>query len=333
MLSLINRRRALATVQKRKILWLTWENQIRNRSISAALGVPLFEVISSRSRMVRYVSCMIRTIVILWRERPSIVICQNPSLALTIFLLGLRKTFNFKVAIDAHFGGVEAFNGSKVFQRMLDKCNRAADLVIVTNEGHARRIRSLRGKVFVCPDPLPDLSGYRDQAEEIPGKVFFICSFDIDEPFLEVFRAAEILYKERFRIFVSGNYRKAKVTPSDFPEVEFLDFVPEPEFYRHLFSSQVVIDLTDHENCLVCGAYEALEAGKPLVLSRKKALQEYFTGGTVFTANQSEEIATAVRLAHAERSGLADECRKWVSRDRVEMKKRSASLRSTLEGL
>jgi glycosyltransferase involved in cell wall biosynthesis len=323
----------LGNPQGRKIIWLTWEKQIRNRSMSCALGVPLFTMLSARGRWVRYASCISRTLALLCRERPSVVICQNPSLVLTFLLLGLRRFLGFKVAIDAHFGGVEAYNGSKVFQRVLDYCNRTADLVIVTNEGHARRIRSLDGNTFVCPDPLPDLSAHRGQEEKILQKVFFICSFDIDEPFQEVFRAAEALLPEGFRFFASGNYRKAGIAPDDFPHVKLLGFVPEPEFYRHLFSSQVVVDLTDHENCLVCGAYEALEAGKPLVLSKKRALQEYFSGGTVFTSHQATEIAAAVRQAHAERSRLTEECRQWVAQARADMDKRIASLRRILEDL
>jgi glycosyltransferase involved in cell wall biosynthesis len=245
----------------------------------------------------------------------------------------LRPILGIKVAIDAHFGGVEAFNGSRVLQRLLNYCNRIADLVVVSNENHAERIRSLGGRVFVCPDPLPDLSEYRDLGTEISRKVFFICSFDLDEPYREVFRAAELLRPDGFRFFVSGNYRKAGIALGDFPHVDLLGFVPESEYYRHLFSSQVVVDLTVLDNCLVCGAYEALEAGKPLVLSRKTALQGYFTGGTVYTENESGEIATAVRHAHVERIRLADECRQWANRAHAEMKVRLASLGSVLKGL
>jgi glycosyltransferase involved in cell wall biosynthesis len=283
--------------------------------------------------MARYASCISRTVIHLRRKKPSVVVCQNPSVVLSFLLLGLRRILGIKVAIDAHFGGVEAYNGSRAFQRLLNYCNRIADLVVVSNENHAERIRSLGGKVFVCPDPLPNLSEYRDLGKEISRKVFFICSFDIDEPYREVFRAATILRPEGFRFFVSGNYRKAGIALGDFPHVELLGFVPESEYYRHLFSSQVVVDLTDHDNCLVCGAYEALEAGKPLVLSRKKALQNYFTGGTVFTENQSEEIAAAVRHAYIERTRLADECRQWANRSKAEMEVRLASLGGILKGL
>jgi len=324
---------AMSGNEKRKILWMTWEKQVRNRSMSRELGVPLFEILSDRGRLFRYASCISRTVVLLYREKPAVVICQNPSIVLTLLLLSLRSFFGFKLGIDAHFGGIDSSNGSEAPQWVLDYCNRTAELVIVTNESHAQRVRSLGGKAFVCPDPLPDLSDHRGPRVANPHKVFFICSFDIDEPYIEVFHAAEILAQEGFRFFVSGNYRKAGITPDDFPHVELLGFVPEAEFYGHLFSSQVVVDLTDNDDCLVCGAYEALEAGKPLVLSRKKALEEYFTGGTVFTENKAAEIAAAVRVAYAGRSRLEEESRQWAIKAREEVRERIAGIQRALESI
>ena len=47
---------------------------------------------------------------------------------------------------------------------------RASDLVIVTNERHARYVADLGGRTFVCPDPLPDLSGRIDARVSVPAK-------------------------------------------------------------------------------------------------------------------------------------------------------------------
>jgi hypothetical protein len=82
----------------------------------------------------------------------------------------------------------------------------------------------------------------------------------------------------------------------------------------------------DNDDCLVCGAYKALEAGKYLILNRKKALQEYFTHGTVFTENHAQGIAAAVRVAYAQ----AEESRRWVLRTREDMRKRMIELNDVL---
>jgi glycosyltransferase involved in cell wall biosynthesis len=297
------------------------------------LEIPLFEVLSDRNRFLRYVICIGATIAHLWNQKPSVVICQNPSIALTFFLLCIRHFFGFKLGIDAHFGGIDATNGSKAPQCVLDWCNRSADLVIVTNERHSFYVRNLGGKVFICPDPLPDLSRYSDGVVLISKKIFVICSYDVDEPFREVFKAAKELVEEGFCFTVSGKYQKAGISPQEFPYVDLLGFVAEDDFYRQLFSSQVIVDLTDNDDCLVCGAYEALAAYKPLVLSRKIALQSYFTGGTVFTENNASDIANAVRFAFAERERLMEEAYQWVLHSKEEINSRMLELTKILENI
>lgn len=317
----------------KKIIWITWESQIRNKSMTSLLGVPLFEILSGKGRLARYAECIRRTLAVLRDQKPDVVVCQNPSLVLTILLLRLRRVFGFRLVIDAHFGGVESYNNSPALQRVLDACNRSANLVIVTNPAHAQIVSSAGGRAFVCPDPLPDLSKYTDKINEVERKCFFICSYDVDEPYLEAFRAADLLWEEGFRLVVSGDYSKVGIYPSAFPRVSFLGYVPTDEYYRELFSAQVIIDLTEHANCLVCGAYEAMAAGKPLILSKQPSLEEYFGLGTVFAHNEATSIARAVRHAYAHYSQLAGDVAKWTTKARLEGSARIATLSDRLQEL
>lgn len=302
--------------------------------MAAGLECPLFEVLTSKSGVARFAHCIRETVALLRRHRPEIVVCQNPSIVLTLMLLALRWVFGFRVAIDAHFGGVDASNGSKAPQRLLDWCNRTADLVIVTNPAHAEFIQRVGGRAFICPDPLPDLSPYQStQASTTPKKLFLVCSYDPDEPFREVFEAAATLSKEGFRLYASGNYRKAGLSADEFPHVVLLGFVPEQEYYDHLFSADVIIDLTENDNCLVCGAYEALAANKPLVLSDTRALRSYFKRGVVYTKNSAAEIASAVRAAYEERERLAAEARAWTTESRTTMAALLADLKQRLHAI
>jgi len=148
----------------------------------------------------------------------------------------------------------------------------------------------------------------KEQTEKI---VFFICSFDVDEPYLRAFKSAEYLSKEGFSFRVSGNYRKVRIDPSAFPFVEFLGYLPEKEFYANLFRCSVVLDLTENENCLVCGAYEAMAAEKPLVTSDTKCLRNYFSKGTLFTNHNEISIANTINAAYQDRKLLEKEIRYW----------------------
>ena len=83
------------------------------------------------------------------------------------------------------------------------------------------------------------------------------------------------------------------------------------EFYSCLFRSQVVLDITTHENCLLCGAYEAMSACKPLVTSNSQILRTYFNKGTIYTEHDAGKIADAIRKAYETKDLLSQEICVW----------------------
>jgi glycosyltransferase involved in cell wall biosynthesis len=314
-------------------IWVTWENQIRNRSMAAALRVKLYELISPGPRVRRYIIGVLRTLRVMIRERPSTLFVQNPSLVLTVYTLLLRMVFGYKLVIDAHYFGSVAPNGNKLLQKVLNICNRYADMVIVTNSNQFKMIADLGGNPSICQDPLPDLESYARKfpaSGTVDKKVLFICSFDIDEPFFEVFKAFEELTTEGYSLYVSGNYKKQAITPAEFKHVHFLGYVPSVEFYYHLFSSSVVVDLTTYEDCLVCGAYESMVAEKPLVATDTKAIREYFTNGVVYTGIEKEAIAGAVRKAYQDRGKLSSEITHWKAKAVEENRQKVREIRRVL---
>jgi glycosyltransferase involved in cell wall biosynthesis len=297
----------------KKAIWIAWETQIRNVSMSGRLGVELYVLLDKRGRFMRYLSCSRRTVAILWRERPTVVFAQDPSIVLTLLLVAMKRIFKFAFVTDAHFAGVVAPGGGRIFQAALDFANRAADLVIVTNEDHRHQVEAIGGSAMVCEDPLPDVERYLDRGISGDGRkrVFFICSYDVDEPYEATLLAARLLKTEGYDFAVSGNYRKAGIDPGNWPEVEFIGYVSAEEFYTRLATSQVVIDLTNQDNCLLCGAYEAMTLEVPLVTSNTPALRNFFKAGTVFVKHSAEAIAEGVRLAIARRNELRPQIREW----------------------
>lgn len=304
-------------INQNRVIWITWENQLRNRSMASKLNIKLYKIDLPVSRIKRYILGLVKTLLLIRKNNPRAIIAQNPSIVLTIIMVLFRPLWGYRFISDSHFGGVTAYNGSKLFQKALNFCNRMADLVIVTNSEQANYIKSIGGKSFVCEDPLPDISRYINAEAEVKNVesedklVFFICSFDIDEPYAEVFKSADLLAGDKYKICVSGNYKKANIQPEDYPHIYFLGYLPEHLFYEKLFKSHIVVDLTTHENCLLCGAYEAMAAEKPLVTSDKQALRQYFRAGTVFTKHDREQIAHAIMIAFERREVLKMDIREW----------------------
>ncbi len=90
--------------------------------------------------------------------------------------------------------------------------------------------------------------------------------------------------------------------------MELSGFVSEPDYVELLSSARVIVDLTTREDCLVCGAYEALALGRPLVVSDSRALRELLRDGAVFARNEPEDIARAVAEASADEPCWSERC-------------------------
>jgi glycosyltransferase involved in cell wall biosynthesis len=314
-----------------QILWVDWGHNVRSHTLSRRLGVALEEITYDGARLWRYIRSGRRTIAAIHNKRPSVVIATNPSIVLGFLLLFLRKRYGFKLVSDAHHAGVRAFNKGWLLQRMLNFHNARVDLVIVTNEAQAKFISSLGTRAYICQDPLPDVPKVH-KSQVAPGdrSALLICSFTYDEPYEAAFEAFSSLQEGGFTLFVSGNYKKAKTDLSRFPWVRLLGFVPTEDYYGYVRSASVIIDLTTLEDCLVCGAYEALSAGRPLIVSRTAALKEYFGDAAVLTDNTADAIRASVLSAFAHRDELARSTAAWVERNHPYMDQRIAGLRTLL---
>ena len=313
------------------IIWIDWDRHLRSRTLARRLGVELLEICVSGNRIRRYLISVIRTTAAIRKTRPAVVIATNPSLVLALLALVLRSWYGFVLVSDAHYLGVRALRGHSLLQMLLDFYNSKADLVIVTNATHAKYVASQGGRTYICPDPLPDLATPAHRTAAVPPKsVFLVCSFDEDEPYEAAFAAFSRLQERGFAPFVSGNYSRARIDPADFPRVHFLGFVPEEEYYSYLQSCAVIVDLTTLEDCLVCGAYEALAAGKPLVISRTRTLGAYFGSAAVLTDNTADAIVESVELAHSQRHDLAGKVTDWIVTNEVYMSEQISKLRAQL---
>lgn len=281
---------------RKKFAWITWEHQLRNRSMSARLDADFFPIISKRSRVIRYLESGLYTIKIFSRNIKGVVFVQNPSIVLSFLAIISKPIFRYRLIIDAHNSGV--FPTSKL-QFLADFINKRADHVIVTNEGLAKHIREIGGSPIVLPDPLPHISVVEDESSKWKAlngpSVLMICSWAADEPYCEVMAAAAILPEITFYITGSSKGREyscACVIPSN---VVLTGFVSENDYHLLLNNADIIVDLTTREDCLVCGAYEAIAVGKPVVLSNTNALKSYFGDAASYVDNNAASIGNGIK--------------------------------------
>jgi glycosyltransferase involved in cell wall biosynthesis len=296
------------TRASRSTLWITWEHHRRTIELCRALSIDLCELISHRSRALRYVALIVRTVRCLARRRPSLVVVQCPSVVLGLVVAMLKPFLRFTLVADLHNEAVKPYSiSSRLYQLVLAFIHRTADLCIVSNAHLAPIVEAAGGRTFVLPDKLPDLQPRPTVTPNSTRTVVFVCTYARDEPFREVIEAARLL-DPSVTVMVTGDHRRVDaLRPPD--NVYLTGFVSERDYVALLRIADAIVDLTSIEDCLVCGAYEAVALGKPLVTSDTAALREYFHRGTVYTKHDRRSLAAAMTDALANSDRLTVEMR------------------------
>jgi len=289
----------------RNAVWITWEVQIRNRSMAKALDIPLFEILSNKSRALKYPELIYKTLKVIRSEKIKILFVQNPSIVLSFLAIILKSIFKLTIVVDAHNSGIYPLEGRNRFLNFIAKfISKNADYVIVSNTYLADVVRAWKGEPIVIPDPIPKLHLIStDKMKPQKPYIFFVCTWADDEPFEAVIEAAKTIDID---IYFTGNYKKIfKDAIPDVPtNVKLLGFVSEESYIEYFYHSIVAMDLTTRENCLVCGAYEAIALKKPMVLSDSLVNRELFSQGFVYTKNTAEAIGKSIMLAVDEHTEL-----------------------------
>lgn len=275
----------------------------------------------------RYAVLSWRTARIIWREKPTIVFFQNPSIVLC-FLISVLKFLGLVRATtvgDFHNAGVYPPVAGFLVPWMV----RTNDLTIVSNDSLRRVIEEMGGRSVAIPDPLPAIHGGGAVPPDGIFRVFFVCSWAPDEPIVEVLEAARLLLDSHPDVYIaiSGRPRLEQVGWTDpVPaNVELTGFLSESDFDARLADCHTVLDLTTRDDCMVCGAYEATSIAVPMILSDNPPTRAYFDSGALFTDNSAADIARKITAAH----GLRKELRAGVSalRDRLREREEQAFAR------
>jgi glycosyltransferase involved in cell wall biosynthesis len=215
------------------------------------------------------------------------------------------------VVMDAHNEAVEpVIYPWTVVRALAHWAVRRADFTMVTNRFLAEKVLALGGNPLVLPDPLPEVSPapVRAFGGAAGVRLLVIATYAADEPIAAILESARQLvgYAE-FQF--TGNCHKLEpsVIASAPPNVTFLGFVRDEDYWDRMRDAHAVVDLTLSDDCLVCGAYEAVALGRPLLLSDTRALREYFRQGAVYCAPEPAAIVNAIRRLRAEYSRLSEE--------------------------
>jgi len=283
------------TSKKVNICFLTWQKHRRTRELADAMKIPLIELTTSRKGLRRYLTLGVSTIRKLSKIRPEVLIVQNPSIILSALCVLLRPVFRYKLVIDAHNEAIEpVVHKHPIICGLAKFAIRRSNLVIVTNANLARRAKQIGGKTFVLPDRIPDVDQDAIENQDARGYIAVISTAAPDEPLQIVLDSALVLGDLQF--YITGDKdRFSRRYGTRLPNnVRLTGFLPNSEYWRLLKCAAVTIDLTDMPDCLVCGAYESVAIGTPMILTRNRATEEIFKECAVLVENQAEALIRSI---------------------------------------
>lgn len=292
----------IINAMREKTTWITWETQRRNWELADAFSARYCQFDhSKRGPILRYILSIKDTLALLLKIRPPLVFAQNPSLVLCSLLAVCKSIFSYRLVVDLHNVAIEQCSSPHLLVRHLARyiC-RNADLLIVSNSSLAPSVTPYNSRVGILPDRLPTMPKSSAPAIAVGHSrphATLISSFANDEP-IEIFLNAILDVDTPFTLFVTGSKKKAQALlhlASD--KIIFTDYLTHDEFAGLVSSSDFVIDLTTRQDCLVCGAYEALAAEVPCILSHTTVIEELFGSWAFLTDNDTESFNRVFQLA------------------------------------
>ena len=288
----------------RRALALTWFQHRRTKELCAGLDIELLVLTTKLGGLLRYLVLGARTLVQLARRRPKVLLVQNPSLILAALAAAVRGVLGYRLVVDAHNEAVVPFiNRQRWVARLSQWVIRRADLTIVSNRQLAERVLRQGGEPYTLPDRIPMPPAVPARTLSGTFNVVLIATFAPDEPIAEVLEAVRGVEVE---LYVTGDHRKldGAVAARAPGNVRFTGFLDELDYWSLLRAADAIVDLTLMDDCLVCGSYEALALGKPMLLSNNSATVELFGDSAVFTNNTVADIRGALERLRLEQVRL-----------------------------
>ena len=286
------------------IIWISWEDHRRSKEIASSLNAELILISSKKNNFLRYVYNIYNTLKVLYNNRKSIIIVQNPSRILAALATLLKLFWKFPLIVDRHTNfRIDKGISLNPFIWFVILCSefsiRYADLTIVTNEYLKNIVEKKGGRGFVLPDKIPTLSRYKFNSINLSKNqynILFICSFSPDEPVYNVLHAAKLL-TNHVNIYITGDFSKynKNIINNAPSNIYFTGYIPENDYFSYLNSCDSVMAFTSAEYCLICGGYEALAANKPLITSNTNTLIEFFGNSVVYCNHEVNSIKSAIK--------------------------------------
>ncbi len=278
---------------------------------------------------IRYLVQAVRTWQVLLRERPDVVLVQNPPIFCALVAYLYARWHNAGYAIDSHSGAFLSprWRWSLGVHRFL---SRRALATIVHNDSQAEIVEKWKCPYCVIAFTPGDYPAGVPFPATGQFRVGVISAFAGDEPLDVMLQAAAQLRDATF--YVTGDSRSARKDLLERKPANCVltGYLPYEQYVGLLRGMDAIMDLTLRDHTLLMGAFEAVSLGVPLITSNWPILHDYFHLGTVHVANTVPSVCEGVRHVRRDQAVLRREM--LVLRDelQVQWEQRAAELERML---
>ena len=315
-----------------RIVFLVWDRQsIRAYGIAKEIGASLYLLSTSP---IKHPVLFVRSLQILRKNKPDVIICQNPPITCTMVALIYKYLFarvtKPKILIDVHTGAITKPWSKNVSRLVMN----LASYIIVTNKELQDYVdQKYRIKTVILEDRIPAFREILSTVESHVGikirkdtfNIAVISSFAYDEPLEVVFDAASQLPDTQF--YITGDKsRLKKPLNQKLQNVTITGFL-EYEIYLDLLQKvDAIIDLTTDDKTMLSGAYEAVALEQPLIISDWIPLRRYFNKGAIYVKNSSKDIRAAILIVRTKKKELSKQMRELKSEKIKEWREKISNL-------
>lgn len=314
-------------------MFISWtRHHGRSEALAAALGLPAEFIATGTHGDVltlpwRYATQTLRTLWLLLRRRPRVLVVMAPPLPLMVLGLAYRTLRRGALVVDAHTGAVVDDDGR--VRRAFVRVARAADVTVVTTEALQRLLADDGVDAIALHDaPVGDIAPPASWPPERP-RIVMPSSWWRDEP-LEAVRDAARQVPE-IELVLTGRPAGPLADASAWPaNVRLAGWLSDRDYRDLVASATAILALTTRELTMQRAGYEALILGRPAVVSDTGVLREYFTKGAVFAEPNAASLAAALRAVAAEPEALARDMAELRAEKQLEFERGVAALQATL---
>jgi hypothetical protein len=298
---------------RRPILFVSWTPHARVTAVAADLGA---EVVVPAAGVrgwpwpLRYLLQSVAMTAALARKRPRSVIFTNPPFLTGVALLATRPLLRFSLWADCHSG---AFNDPRWsrYSRLNAAVLRRCDGVVFHNSAQASEYGSIcRRHIIIWSPRIVDrrtsqTGGPRAGGDPDTGRPTVVApvTYAFDEPVAELLLAAADCPEIDLVLTGAAPEFVRHSAPSN---VRFTGWVSDAEYQSVLSAADAILCLTTRPGTMQQTLAEAVEHGKPTVVSGTVVLREWRGEDEIAVfvrSHDPRELCAAMRAAVAARPG------------------------------